>query len=80
MIYYFEIMYHINTMLCSKNIIILITVPNGKGNLSIIAGYWCPIKVNSNIIEVIVHTSCYYILDLLCVTIIEILAQSHAYS
>ena len=26
-------------------------------------------KVNSNIIELIVHTSCYCILDLLCVTI-----------
>ena len=27
----------------------------------------CPIKVNSNTIELIVHTSCYCILDLLCV-------------
>ena len=26
----------------------------------------CPIKVNSNTIELIVHTSCYCILDLLC--------------
>ena len=28
----------------------------------------CPIKVNSNTIELAVHTSCYCVLDLLCVT------------
>ena len=28
----------------------------------------CTIKVNSNTIELTVHTSCYYVLDLLCVT------------
>ena len=29
---------------------------------------WCPIKVNSNTIELLtVHTSCYWILDILCV-------------
>ena len=28
----------------------------------------CPIKVNSNTIELTVHTSCYCVLDLLCVT------------
>ena len=27
----------------------------------------CPIKVNSNTIELTVHTSCYCVLDLLCV-------------
>ena len=27
----------------------------------------CPIKVNSNTIELTVHTSCYCFLDLLCV-------------
>ena len=27
----------------------------------------CPIKVNSNTIEVTMHTSCYCVLDLLCV-------------
>ena len=27
----------------------------------------CPIKVNSNTIELRVHTSCYCVLDLLCV-------------
>ena len=26
----------------------------------------CPIKVNSNTIELTVHTSCYCVLDLLC--------------
>ena len=30
----------------------------------------CPIKVISNTIELTVHTSCYGVLDLLCVTII----------
>ena len=29
----------------------------------------CPIKVNINKIELKVHTSCYCVLDLLCVTI-----------
>ena len=29
----------------------------------------CPIKVNINTIELIVHTSCYCVLDLLCVTL-----------
>ena len=29
----------------------------------------CPIKVDSNTIEPIVHTFCYWVLDLLCVTI-----------
>ena len=29
----------------------------------------CPIKVNSNTIKPTVHTSCYCVLDLLCVTI-----------
>ena len=29
----------------------------------------CPIKVNSSTIELTVHTSCYYIKDLLCVAI-----------
>ena len=28
----------------------------------------CPNKVNSNTIELIKHTSCYCVLDLLCVT------------
>ena len=28
----------------------------------------CPIKINSNTIELTVHTSCYCALDLLCVT------------
>ena len=28
----------------------------------------CPIKVNSNTIELTVQASCYYVLDLLCVT------------
>ena len=27
----------------------------------------CPIKVNSNTIELIVYTSCFWVLDLLCV-------------
>ena len=27
----------------------------------------CPFIVNSNTIELAVHTSCYYVLDLLCV-------------
>ena len=27
----------------------------------------CPIKVNSNTIDLIMHTSCYCVLDLLCV-------------
>ena len=27
----------------------------------------CPIKVNSNTLELSVHTSCYCVLDLLCV-------------
>ena len=27
----------------------------------------CPIKVNSNTIELTVHTSCYWVLGLLCV-------------
>ena len=31
----------------------------------------CPIKVNSNTIELAVHTSCYCILDLLCATMIN---------
>ena len=30
----------------------------------------CPMKVNSNTIELTAHTSCYCILDLLCVTIL----------
>ena len=29
---------------------------------------WCPIKVNSNTIELTVHTSCFCVLDLLCVS------------
>ena len=29
----------------------------------------CPIKVNSNTIELTAHTSCYCVLDLLCVTL-----------
>ena len=29
----------------------------------------CPIKVNSNSIELTVHTSCYWVLDLLCVCV-----------
>ena len=29
----------------------------------------CPIKVNSNTIEITGHTSCYCILDLLCVSV-----------
>ena len=29
----------------------------------------CPIKVKSNTIELTVHTSCYFILDLLCVKV-----------
>ena len=29
-----------------------------------------PIKVNSNTIELTVHTSCYWVLDLLCVIIL----------
>ena len=29
----------------------------------------CPIKANSNTIELTVHTSCYCILDLLCVKV-----------
>ena len=33
----------------------------------------CPIKVNSNKIKVTVHSSCYYILDLLC--FIDFIAQ-----
>ena len=28
----------------------------------------CPINVNTNAIELIMHTSCYCVLDLLCVT------------
>ena len=28
----------------------------------------CPIKVNNNTIELTEHTSCYCVLDLLCVT------------
>ena len=32
----------------------------------------CPIKVNSNTIELTVHTSCYCFLDLLCVKIVSI--------
>ena len=30
----------------------------------------CPIKVNSNTIELTVHTSTYCLLDLLCVTLL----------
>ena len=29
----------------------------------------CPIKVNSKTIELTVHTSCYCVLDLLCVNV-----------
>ena len=32
----------------------------------------CPIKVNSNTIEITVHPSCYCILDLLCVKMLKI--------
>ena len=32
----------------------------------------CPIKVNTSTIELTVHTSCYCILDLLCVSIISL--------
>ena len=32
----------------------------------------CPIKVNSDTIELTVHTSCYWVLDLLCVTTLDI--------
>ena len=32
----------------------------------------CTIKVNSNTIELTVHTSCYWVLDLLCVTYIQL--------
>ena len=28
---------------------------------------WCPIKVNSKTMELTAHTSCYCLLDLLCV-------------
>ena len=31
----------------------------------------CPIKVNSNTIELTVHTSCDCVLDLLCVSLLE---------
>ena len=33
----------------------------------------CPIKVNSNTIELIVHASSYCVLDLLCVTSIKVI-------
>ena len=32
----------------------------------------CPVKVNSNTFEPTVHTSCYCVLDLLCVTITSV--------
>ena len=35
--------------------------------LLLINTFFCPIKVNSNTMELTVHTSCYYVLDLLCV-------------
>ena len=35
--------------------------------VTIINTVLCPIKVNSNIIELIVPPSCYFVLDLLCV-------------
>ena len=31
----------------------------------------CPIKVNSETIELTVHTSCYSVLDLLCVNLLN---------
>ena len=31
----------------------------------------CPIKLNSNTIELTVHASCYWVLDLLCITVSE---------
>ena len=36
----------------------------------------CPIKVNSNPIELSVHTSCYCVLDLVCVTIHQTINSS----
>ena len=36
----------------------------------------CPIKVNSNTIELTVHSSCYCVLDLLCVMVYFVLLIS----
>ena len=38
----------------------------------------CPIKVNSNTIELTVHTSCYCVSDLLCVTFLVLDADLNA--
>ena len=45
----------LDTVLCMKNIHFLKIL--------------CPIKVNRNTIELTVHTSCYCVLDLLCVSL-----------
>ena len=40
----------------------------------------CPIKVNSNTVELTVHISCYCVLDILCVILNDSFHHSHSHS